>query len=225
MEIFEVPFEIKAESMDSSGFFEGYGSTFGGKPDSYGDVIAQGAFKESLEKGGRNGTGIAMLWQHDPTQPIGVWHEISENSKGLKVRGQLAIETQIGHDAHVLMKMKALQGLSIGYTASEWEDDSKTKIRTLKKIELWEISPVTFPANTRATITSVKTIKEAATDPRSFEKALRDAGLSKSAAEYVVSLCRSSLGEPENVEHEALGEISAMLKQLNADIMIRSAFN
>jgi HK97 family phage prohead protease len=166
-----------------------------------------------------------MLWQHDPTQPIGVWHEISENSKGLKVRGQLAIETQIGHDAHVLMKMKALQGLSIGYTASEWEDDSKTKIRTLKKIELWEISPVTFPANTRATITSVKTIKEAATDPRSFEKALRDAGLSKSAAEYVVSLCRSSLGEPENVEHEALGEISAMLKQLNADIMIRSAFN
>lgn len=224
MEFTDLPFEIKEGSLDESGFFEGQASPFGGKPDSYGDVIVEGAFSETLLKGGRNGTGVAMLWQHDPKQPLGVWTELKENKKGLQAIGQLAIETQLGHDAYVLMKMKALQGLSIGYDATEWEYNKDQKIRYLKKINLWEISPVTFPAATRATITTVKTIKEASTDPRSFERALREAGLSRSAAEYVVSLCKDSLGDPESGIDEKHIELLSSLKQLNADLAIQSAF-
>jgi len=224
MEFHEMPFEIKEGSVDESGFFEGMASPFGGKPDSYGDVIVEGAYSETLLKGGRNGTGVAMLWQHNPSQPLGVWTELNEKKKGLHVVGQLAIETQLGHDAHVLMKMKALQGLSIGYDATEWEYNKDKDIRYLKKINLWEISPVTFPAQTRATITTVKTIKEATTDPRSFEKALREAGLSRSAAEYIVSLCKDSLGEPGSDIDGKQVELLSSLKQLNADLAIQRAF-
>jgi uncharacterized protein len=104
---YDCPFEIKSEDITDKGRFSGYGSTFGGKPDSYGDIIVQGAFKETLERGGRNGNGIGMLWQHRSEEPIGVYESIVENSKGLKVEGQLALEVQRGKEAYILMKMKA----------------------------------------------------------------------------------------------------------------------
>lgn len=195
-EYMEVPFEVKAEDVNSDGTFKGYGSTFGGKPDSYGDVVARGAFLETISKGGRNGFGIAMLWQHNYDMIPGVWTSLMENSKGLKVEGKLALETQLGHDAHALMKMDppAIKGLSIGYTVdkADVERDPKTEIRTLKRIELWEISLVTFPANTRAQVTGVKNF-ECAKTAREFEAALRDAGLSVREAKYITSLCKDAL--------------------------------
>ena len=72
----------------------------------------------------------------------------------------------------------------------------------------------------------MKTIKDATTDPRSFEKALREAGLSKSAAEYVVSLCKNSLGEPgRDVKDEPLDDLFAGLRKLNAELAVRNVFN
>ncbi|MCK5606772.1 HK97 family phage prohead protease, partial [Candidatus Pacearchaeota archaeon] len=61
------------EDGDEAGVFTGYGSTFGGKPDSYGDIVVAGAFRNTLAKGGRNGNGVAMLWQHEMHNPIGIW--------------------------------------------------------------------------------------------------------------------------------------------------------
>jgi hypothetical protein len=191
----DFPFELKSEDVQPSGIFKGYGSMFGGEPDSYGDVIVSGAYTETLSKGGRNGNGVAMLWQHDPTKPLGVWTNIEENAKGLKVEGQLAMNTQLGKEAYELMKMGALRGLSIGYEINKdgFEVDEKKKIRRLKSINLWEISPVTFPASTRAQITGVKAAIEGAKNDRELEKALHEAGLSISASKYIVSLCRSTL--------------------------------
>lgn len=197
----EFPLEIKAEDITEEGIFMGYASTFGGKPDSYGDVIRQGAFKETLKKGGRNGTGIALLWQHDSSKPIGIWTEIVENSRGLKVTGKLNLDVQLGKEAYSLMKMGAVKGLSIGFTpaiddkgelledAYEW--DSKKRIRYLNKVDLWEISTVTFPANTRANVTDVKNAIENAKDERELEDALREVGgLSLSASKYIVGLIK-----------------------------------
>jgi HK97 family phage prohead protease len=220
MELLNVPFEMKAESLDESGYFEGYGSTFGGPPDAGGDVVMEGAFSKTLKKGGRNGTGVAMLWQHDFHAPLGVWKELAEDKNGLKTVGQLAVDTQLGHDARILMKMGALQGLSMGYDATLKEIDDKKKIRYLKEVELWEISPVTFPMNTRATITSVKEMREAQT-PRELERALRDAGLTKSEAQYVVSLCRGSLREATNPDEIVIDPLTALhmdLKKWNAEL-------
>ena len=79
-----VPFEVKAEDIKEDGTFEGYGSLFDKKPDAYRDIIAPGAFTKSLKRGGRNKTGVAMLWQHNRDQIPGVWASLEEDKKGLK---------------------------------------------------------------------------------------------------------------------------------------------
>lgn len=195
----DVPFEIKKEDISEEGLFTGYASTFGGKPDAYRDVIIEGAFRDTLEKGGRNGNGIMLLWQHDHKQIPGIWIELSEDKKGLRNVGQLALETSLGHDVHVLLKMGAVKGESIGYDPVDYEINEKERIRYLKSVVLWEISLSSFPANTRARITGVKCFEEAQT-PRQLEGALREAGLSHEQAKYIVKLCSPSLREADSDE-------------------------
>lgn len=180
---FDVGFEIKAVNAD--GTVEGYGSVFGVR-DNYDDVIAKGAFIQSLKYHKAAGTMPAMLWQHDADKPIGVWTEMVEDEKGLRIKGQLAMETVKGKEAHALLKMGALNGLSIGFMSKEWSYDRETEVRTLTAIDLWEVSLVTFPANEKARVTNVKSADEMAT-PKDAEKALRDAGFSKSDATAFVS--------------------------------------
>lgn len=106
--------EIKAESLTDSGEFEGYGSTFGGEPDSYGDIIAVGAFKDSLTAHKSAGTMPKMFWQHDVSRPIGKWLEAKEDTKGLFLRGKLNMDVQQAREAHSHIKNGDIDGLSIG---------------------------------------------------------------------------------------------------------------
>ena len=179
----DVGFELKAIGAD--GTVEGYGSVFGVR-DNYDDVIAKGAFIQSLKDHKAAGTMPAMLWQHDADKPIGVWTEMVEDEKGLRIKGQLALETVKGKEAHALLKMGALNGLSIGFMSKEWAYDSETEVRTLTAIDLWEVSLVTFPANEKARVTNVKSADELQA-PKDAEKVLRDAGFSKSDATAFVS--------------------------------------
>ena len=84
-----------------------------------------------------------MLWQHDPTRPIGVWDEVREDGRGLWVKGRLLLEVQAAREAHVLLQAGAIDGLSIGYRTLRSE--AKGGRRLLHEIELWEVSLVTFP--------------------------------------------------------------------------------
>lgn len=184
-----------AEDDDAEeGSFSGYGAIFG-NVDSYGDVIMKGAFRETLKEAKKSGIWPAMLLQHggyapDDMTPIGIWTKVEEDDKGLYVEGKLAIETSRGKDVYALMKMKprpALSGLSIGYRAKEFEYGTKPTEprRTLKKVELLEISPVTFAANPKASIGAVKgrEITE-----RQFEEWLkREAGFTSSEAKTIIS--------------------------------------
>ncbi|MEM6467910.1 MAG: HK97 family phage prohead protease, partial [Pseudomonadota bacterium] len=77
------------------GVIEGYASIFG-LVDQGGDEVAPGAYQGAL-KAARS--PIRMLWQHDPTQPIGIWDEVREDPKGLYVRGRLLTEVQRGREA------------------------------------------------------------------------------------------------------------------------------
>ena len=179
----DVGFELKAIGAD--GTVEGYGSVFGVR-DNYDDVIAKGAFIQSMKDHKAAGTMPAMLWQHDADKPIGVWTEMVEDEKGLRIKGQLALETVKGKEAHALLKMGALNGLSIGFMSKEWAYDRDTEVRTLTAIDLWEVSLVTFPANEKARVTNVKSAEELQA-PKDAEKVLRDAGFSKSDATAFVS--------------------------------------
>ena len=178
-------FALQIKAAGDDGSVEGYGSVFGVR-DNYDDVIAKGAFAATLAAHKSAGTMPAMLWQHDACEPIGIWSEMVEDDKGLRIKGQLALDTARGKEAHALLKMGALNGLSIGFVSKQWAYDRETDVRTLTEIDLWEVSLVTFPANEKARVTNVKSSDDLAT-PKDAERLLRDAGFSKSDATAFVS--------------------------------------
>lgn len=179
----DVGFQVKALSDD--GMIEGYGSVFGVR-DSYSDIVAAGAFKASLAAHKAAGTMPALLWQHRSDEPIGVWTSMVEDQKGLAVVGQLAMDTTRGREAHALLKMRAINGLSIGFYSKEWKYDTENDVRTLTEVDLWETSLVTFPSNSAARVTAVKSI-EKLESLREVEMMLRDRGFTKTEAVALVS--------------------------------------
>lgn len=150
----DIPFEVKT-LRDEEGIFEGYGSVFG-NVDADGDVIEPGAFRKSLQLHQQQKTQPALLWMHDSHHPVGRYLEIREDAQGLYVKGQLILDSSQGRDAYALLKGGAINGLSIGYVPKDWELDKNQKTRRLKAVDLWEISLVTFPANTLARVMTVK---------------------------------------------------------------------
>lgn len=207
-------FALQIKAAGDDGTVEGYGSVFGVR-DNYDDVIEKGAFIQSLKDHKAAGTMPAMLWQHDADKPIGVWTEMVEDEKGLRIKGQLAMETVKGKEAHALLKMGALNGLSIGFMSKEWAYDRDTEVRTLTAIDLWEVSLVTFPANEKARVTNVKSADELQA-PKDAEKVLRDAGFSKSDATAFVSRVMR-MGE---VRRDSVDSTVAAMK--SADRLLRS---
>jgi HK97 family phage prohead protease len=178
-------FSLSLKAVGDDGSVEGYGSVFGVR-DNYDDVIAAGAFEGTLKAHKSAGTMPAMLWQHSADAPIGVWTSMSEDGKGLHIKGMLCLDTAQGKEAYALLKMGALTGLSIGFISKQWAYDRETDVRTLTEIDLWEVSLVTFPANEKARVTHVKSATDMAT-PKDAERILRDAGFSKADATALVS--------------------------------------
>lgn len=198
----DMPFKIKAVSDD--GLFFGYGSVFG-VVDSYKEVVAPGAFAESLST-----RMPSLLWQHRSGEPIGVYTAVKEDSVGLHVEGKLALKTARGAEAYELLKMGAVSGLSIGFISREDSYDKVSGVRTLKKLDLWEVSLVTFPANDAARVSGVKSI-DAIASLSDAEAYLRDAGgLSKREACALVARVKSLQGRSDSDE---LGELAALIQR------------
>jgi HK97 family phage prohead protease len=121
----------------------GYASLFG-LSDQGGDVVEPGAYKASLSRLKTRGGSVKMLWQHDPTQPIGVWDDVREDGKGLWVKGRILTDVARGREAAALIGAGAIDGLSIGYRTVKATKTDKGH-RRLSELELWEVSLVTFP--------------------------------------------------------------------------------
>lgn len=173
-----LPIEFDSKAIKDDGSFEGYASVFnnvdGGK-----DMVMPRAFTKSLND--CPATRIKMLWQHDPHQPIGAWTSATEDTKGLYVKGALALKTAKGAETYELMKMGALDGLSIGYITKDADYDPSSGVRKLLQLALKEISVVTFPMNEAATISSVKNDWT----EKDLEQVLREAGMSREFAKRV----------------------------------------
>ncbi|MGF1787101.1 HK97 family phage prohead protease [Photobacterium swingsii] len=124
--------------------------------DKAGDVSVDGAFIKSIEAAKAKGRLPKMLLQHDYKQVCGVWLEMEEDEKGLRVKGQLALNTSIGRETYELMKMGALDSLSIGYIVKKERYDPHTKTNYLEELDIREVSIVTFECNEESLIDSVK---------------------------------------------------------------------
>jgi len=174
-----IPFSYEMKEEADGGRISGYASIYS-NVDMGNDVVMPGAFKSALEPGQPM---PKMLWQHDPTQVIGVWDSLDEDQKGLKASGLILTKIQRGAEAHVLMKHKAIDGLSIGYRVvdSERVQGQSGMIRQIKAARLYEISVVTFPMNPKSVVTDVKQLQT----PREVETILRNAGVPSAFAKLV----------------------------------------
>lgn len=191
MKTLDRPFELK--SLDDTGKFTGYGSVFG-EIDSYRDKVMKGAFKNTLARFKQLKRKVPMLWQHNSRQPMGVYSDIKEDDHGLWVEGEINMDTQVGREGYSLMKQGALSGLSIGYDTVMFKDDNDALVRELHELDLWEISPVTFPAGDTARIQSVKNWEDLDT-LRKCEEALQNMfGLSQRESAKMVHAIKTASG-------------------------------
>jgi HK97 family phage prohead protease len=144
---------VDLKSVEADGTFSGYASLFG-TVDLGNDLVMPGAFRDSLSS--RGARGVKLLFQHDPNEPIGVWLELAEDGRGLHARGRLMPEVSRAREVLSLMRAGALDGLSIGFRTVQGRTDPASGVRRLDKIDLWEISVVTFPMLPEARVSTVK---------------------------------------------------------------------
>ena len=215
-ELKKLVFESEIKAENSKGIFTGYGSIFGNE-DQGNDIMQKGAFTKSLMN--RPVSKVKMLYQHKTDEPIGVFTEMYEDSKGLFVKGQLAMGTQKGREAYELLKMGALDGMSIGFRADpekQGYNENKRGVRTLKEVDLMEISLVTFPMNESALI---ETVKGNAKNIREWEKILREAGgLSRTEAKIGAkalseSLSQRDAGDDNKQLADLINKVANIIKQ------------
>jgi hypothetical protein len=211
-------FEMKELSED--GQFEGYASVHG-NIDRGNDIIAPGAFRKSLAQHRRDKTFPELFFGHDSRNPIGDIEELAEDDTGLKITGRLWVDG--AHpDPHALKARRLLRagrrgsaGFSIGYRTIKAVYDSKTEVRTLKEVELWEVSVVTIPMNPKARATSAKdwTVRQR-------EEALREAGASSSEAKKLANVWQSiaAAGSGGREVHGSDRELADMIRSLERTI-------
>jgi HK97 family phage prohead protease len=158
---FRVSLKEQGEGDGNERTFEGYASTFDREPDSYGDVIAPGAFADTLKAFEDQGRRIPLLFGHvmdDPDYNLG-YVDASEDEKGLHVVGHIFMDTPKGETVYQLLKRGQVDRMSFAYDVLDdgvvtLEDG--TKAHELRKLDLFECSIVTVPANEHAEITEVK---------------------------------------------------------------------
>ncbi len=186
------PFKLELKD-DAARSVEGWASTFGNK-DSYDDIIVPGAFVNSIKA-----RLPKMLYQHNSDQPIGVWTAASETQYGLYVKGEL-LDTMLGNDVYKMLKAGAISDMSIGYSTLDSDYDPKTNVRTLKEIDLWEVSLVTFPANDKANITMVKSVSD-------------DIDAATDLLEQAIALCQAYTAGSMEPTPEAFGTVMQLMEQ------------
>jgi HK97 family phage prohead protease len=152
IEHIDVDFEIKQifEDDDQLFRFEGLASTFG-NIDLVDDIVARGAFEESIKQ-----RMPKILWQHSSREPIGMPEIATETEEGLFIRAKLPKEdTFVSGRVIPQIKIGSINAMSIGFIDQDSETNGQG-IRTLKKIDLKEVSLVSFPANELALISGFK---------------------------------------------------------------------
>lgn len=155
VKILKIPFhaQLKAVEEDGKMIIEGYASVFD-VVDSYYEIVDRGAFKEFLA--GNFPRYPKMIWAHDWSQPIGPTLEAREDDRGLFVRGECVAGVQRAEEAYKLVKAGVMTDLSFGFRVDEDQMDPNTGILHLKKISIYEWSPVLVGANPQAMITGFK---------------------------------------------------------------------
>jgi len=149
-------FEIKSDG--DNGKITGYFSTYDRIPDSYGDVIAPGAFTETIQKRKESGHPFPLCWNHDLDQIIGKVETIEDTEKG-PLMTAVFFDTPLAQEKREIVKSGCVYQFSFAYDVEDAypvELEDGTKANELRKLNLYEVSIVPVPANQNAVVTDIK---------------------------------------------------------------------
>ena len=156
---------VKSDSLGDGleeGDFKACVSTWTRTPDCYGDVVAKGAFSQTLRKWDMSGSCIPVLYGHNETDPdynIGYVKSAIEDDHGLLVTGHLDIDTNAkAAQVYRLLKGHRLSQMSFGYTIERkaQAQSAKGMANELQAVNLLEVSIVPHGANKDTSIEAVK---------------------------------------------------------------------
>ena len=193
-----------------NGKISGYFSTYDRTPDSYGDVIAQGAFTETIKAREESGHKFPLCWNHDLDQIIGQVDSIEDTEKGPLMTASF-FDTPLAQEKRAIVKSGVVYQFSFAYEVKDaalvtLEDG--TKANELRELELFEVSIVPIPANPRAEVTEVKSGDEAETKEEEAEEksGRRNSKKDADAIREAITLLQGVLGEIEEADEPEGGE-------------------
>lgn len=202
-------FELKAKE-DDTGLIAGFFSTYDETPDSYGDIIRPGAFTETIKKRLDSGHPFPLCFNHDFSQIIGYVTKIEDTEKGPYIEAKF-LDTQLAQDVRKMLQSGAIYQFSFAYDVLGWEEPNEEQRKQgiwniLTKLEVFEISVVTVPANQNAVVTEVKSVEpETKAGRRNSQK---DADIIKQIRDLAQSLLDDKDDDTKPEEDEA-GEKAA----------------
>lgn len=154
------------------------------------EQIAPGAFAASI-----NEDDVRALFNHDPNQVLGRNRsgtlKMKEDARGLAVDIQLP-DTQNARDVMALIKRGDVSQMSFAFRTIEEDVDRSNPngtLRTLKRVRLFDVSPVVFPAYSDTDI-QVKMRSMEASRPRETETARRYISIASRRLEQLEAECR-----------------------------------
>ena len=186
--------EFKIKSAGDAGTISGYFSTYDREPDAYGDIIAPGAFTETIQKREASGHPFPLCWNHDLNMIIGKVDSIEDTDKGPLMTASF-FDTPLAQEKREIVKSGVVYQFSFSYDVEDWgevELEDGTKANELRKLNLFEVSIVPIPANQNAVMTEVKAGR-------------RNSKKDEDAIKQAISLLQSVLDadDPEDGEDEA----------------------
>ena len=211
-------FGLKAD--EGSGTISGYFSTYDREPDSYGDVIAPGAFTDTIKAREESGHPFPLCWNHDLDQIIGKVDTIEDTEKGPLMTASF-FNTPLAQEKRELVKSGVVYQFSFAYDVLDADKvtlEDGTKANELRKLDLFEVSIVPIPANQNAVMTEIKSEVATATvriipelDEKAFEEVLEKAGRRNRKSDediinQIISLAQSLLDDVDDTEEDASAE-------------------
>ena len=153
-------FNVKLEKTEG-GSISGYASTWIREPDSWGDIVAKGAFAESIERIKEEEIVLPLLWSHGSYELenfLGKVTDLEEDDHGLKFEATFD-DTPEAQRARELAMDGRLSKFSFAYDTLEEAQitlEDGRKVNELRKLDIKEVSLVMYPANTDTSVIEVK---------------------------------------------------------------------
>ena len=144
--------ELRINTLEEKRYIEGHAAVFDSWSETLGgmfpfkETIRKGAFADSINK-----DDIRALYNHDPNYILGRNRagtlKLSEDEKGLYVK-IIPPDTQTARDLITSIERGDINQMSFGFSVEDekWNTDNGVDIRELRKVRLFDVSPVTFPA-------------------------------------------------------------------------------